>query len=70
MRRKKELAYPDGQLVLLALDINDFDLEIDSDGGRDLVRRKKDTINKAHEQTTLACAAAANEEKLEGGDCF
>jgi len=63
-------AYPDGQLVLFALDINDLDLEVDSDGGGNLVWGEENAINEAHEQTTLAGAAAANEEQLEGSDCF
>ena len=63
-------AYPDGQLVLFALDINDLDFKVDTNGGRNLVWGEEDTVDKAHEQTTLACAAATNEEQFEGGDCF
>lgn len=62
--------YPDGQFVLFALDINDLDFKVDTDGGRDLIRSKEDAVDKTHEQTALSCATAADEQQLECGDSF
>lgn len=53
--------YPDGQLVLFALDVDDLDLEVDSDGGGDLVRSKEDAVDEAHEERTLSSATASDE---------
>lgn len=53
--------YPDGQLVLFALDVDDLDLEVDSDGGGDLIGGKKDAVYEAHEERTLSSATTSDE---------
>lgn len=63
-------AYPDSQLVFLALNIDDLHLKVDSNSGRDFIRCKEDAVNEAHKQAALSSTAASNEEQLEGGDCF